>query len=301
MAPAIHSPAFEGTLVERLVAALDRDDPVPLYHQVASVLRWEIGMGRAAVGEALPPIRFLSEALGLNYQTVRRAYASLAEEGVVEPRRGSGTVVRKPPARGMWSPSPAASGDAGDPRVFVVECNLTQAASLARQVRERYDLAAIPWLLEGYGEPPPGLILGSSFHELDMRRRWPHRRGHMHAVRLELDPEAAGTIRRIVEILGLRKLMFVERDRATAESLSAELCRSLYGFSFEVVNAVAADPAGIFEGEVDAMVVYAPRVWDALPWTVQSHPRAVTLPFPFAHAALDELASHLGWTPRDDE
>ncbi|MEX2608747.1 MAG: GntR family transcriptional regulator, partial [Gemmatimonadota bacterium] len=279
------------TLVARLRDALDRDDPVPLYHQVASVLRWEIGLGRAAVGEPLPPIRWLSEAIGVNYHTVRRAYTALAEEGVAEPMRGVGTVVRGRPTRVAWrpvgapgtgpAPGPGAAGPgcAAGGRVVVVECNMTQAAALARQVACASGVVTVPWLLEGYGEPPAGLLLGTTFHELEMRRLWPQREAGIRALRLELDPEAGDVVRRIAASLGVRRVVMVERDVGTAESISAELREALAGapLAVERIASPALRPADV----PDALVVYAPRVWDGLAWRERSDPRAMTLRMPF--------------------
>lgn len=290
--------AVDGPLVDRLKRSLSRDDPVPLYHQIAMMLRWEIGAGRAAVGEPLPPIRSLAEALSVNYQTVRQAYRSLAEEGVAEPRRGLGTVVRRVPALGQRAgPAVGAGAGAGigiGRPVVVVECNMTQATDLARQVEAACGIPAIPWLLDGHGEPPDGVILGTTFHDLGMRQRWSHRTGALHALRLELDPSAPAMIRRAAGVAGTSRIVVVERDRGTGSGLAADLSAGLDGEPVEVWHGTVADSAALL-GDEAILVVYAPRVWDGLGWADRTHPRALTVPMYFPEESLAELATHYGW------
>lgn len=72
---------------------LDPDHPTPLYHQIATAIRWKIGTGILAPGELLPPLRTAAEAWDVSYHTVRRAYGELARAGHVRARRGDGTRV----------------------------------------------------------------------------------------------------------------------------------------------------------------------------------------------------------------
>ena len=53
--------------------------------------------GRWGVFERLPSERGLAEAFGVNRATVRAALRALAGRGILETRRGSGTVVRALP------------------------------------------------------------------------------------------------------------------------------------------------------------------------------------------------------------
>lgn len=52
-------------------------------------------LGRLRPGDRVPSVRRLAEMSGLNHKTVHRAYGLLAEEGLLEVRRGSGTFVRE--------------------------------------------------------------------------------------------------------------------------------------------------------------------------------------------------------------
>jgi DNA-binding transcriptional regulator YhcF (GntR family) len=72
---------------------LDADHPTPLYHQIATAIRWKIGTGALRPGALLPPMRAAAEAWRVSYHTVRRAYGQLARDGHVRTRRGDGTRV----------------------------------------------------------------------------------------------------------------------------------------------------------------------------------------------------------------
>ena len=73
----------------------DSDESV--YKQIARQIRHGIGSGELKPGSSLPPVRALASDLGLNLNTVARAYRLLEEEGFVtiESRRG---VRINPPA-----------------------------------------------------------------------------------------------------------------------------------------------------------------------------------------------------------
>lgn len=60
---------------------------------IAEELRVEIGDGRLQAGDRLPSESALAGRFGVNRHTARRAISALAEDGLVEARRGSGTFV----------------------------------------------------------------------------------------------------------------------------------------------------------------------------------------------------------------
>jgi GntR family phosphonate transport system transcriptional regulator len=64
-----------------------------VWRQIAEQLRRDIAAGLFAAGGRLPTESVLAVRFGVNRHTVRAALASLAEEGLVEARRGSGTFV----------------------------------------------------------------------------------------------------------------------------------------------------------------------------------------------------------------
>lgn len=70
------------------------DSPTPLGEQIRGEIRDAIARGEARPGESLPTVRQLAADLGVNLNTVARAYRALESEGLVTTIRGRGTVVR---------------------------------------------------------------------------------------------------------------------------------------------------------------------------------------------------------------
>jgi len=69
------------------------DSPVPLAEQIRLGIRREIASGELKPGAPLPPVRQLAGDLGVNFNTVARAYRDLEQQGLVTSLRGRGTVV----------------------------------------------------------------------------------------------------------------------------------------------------------------------------------------------------------------
>jgi len=89
------SPARLSSLpIERPVDRQSSD--VPLYVQIADSLLDRIESGRLLAGDRLPPERGLSEGLGVNRGTLRRALRVLESQGLLIRRQGSGTYVADP-------------------------------------------------------------------------------------------------------------------------------------------------------------------------------------------------------------
>lgn len=62
---------------------LDADSAVPLHHQLTEGIIRELRQGHAAAGNVIPTILTLSQQLGLNRNTVRKAYAALESSQVI--------------------------------------------------------------------------------------------------------------------------------------------------------------------------------------------------------------------------
>src|SRR5438128_7637534 len=77
---------------------LAMDDPAPVYQQLVDQLRLLVNTGELRPGARLPSARHLAANLGINRNTALRAYLVLAREGLLEGRRGGGTVVIGPSA-----------------------------------------------------------------------------------------------------------------------------------------------------------------------------------------------------------
>ena len=64
----------------------------PLYEQLARQLRWQIAMGFLTGDEALPSVHQLS-GLGINPNTIQKAYRVMEAEGLIYARPGRGNFV----------------------------------------------------------------------------------------------------------------------------------------------------------------------------------------------------------------
>lgn len=68
-------------------------DPVPIGDQILAGLRRLIAAEQLKPGDELPPVRQLAGDLGINLNTVARAYRELEQDGLVSTVRGRGTRV----------------------------------------------------------------------------------------------------------------------------------------------------------------------------------------------------------------
>ena len=75
---------------------LVKKSPIPLYHQLAELLRDRVASGELPVGSQLPSERELSEKAGISRMTARQAIACLVNDGIVTVKHGLGTFVAKP-------------------------------------------------------------------------------------------------------------------------------------------------------------------------------------------------------------
>ena len=67
----------------------------PIYKQITEQARLGVATGKLAVGDQLDSVRGLAEELVVNPNTVARAYADLAREGLIESRPGRGVFVTR--------------------------------------------------------------------------------------------------------------------------------------------------------------------------------------------------------------
>ena len=74
-------------------------DGVPIYQQILRHIKLGIAGGTIAPGDALPSRRVVSALLGVNPNTVQKAYRLLEEEGLITSRSGAKSEVCAPPDR----------------------------------------------------------------------------------------------------------------------------------------------------------------------------------------------------------
>jgi len=72
---------------------VDLESPIAVYVQIENLVRFEIASGRVGPGETLPSVRDMSNMLGVNPNTVTKAYRDLELLGMVNTRRGVGVTV----------------------------------------------------------------------------------------------------------------------------------------------------------------------------------------------------------------
>jgi GntR family transcriptional regulator len=80
---------------------LDRQSQVPFYRQIVDIVLSGVAAGVLSPGDQLPTIRDLAVKLGINPNTVVKAYSQLQLLGVLDTQQGSGVFVRPNSERAM--------------------------------------------------------------------------------------------------------------------------------------------------------------------------------------------------------
>lgn len=75
---------------------LEKRSPIPLYYQLAELIKERIRSGELQPGAQLPSERDLSEYVGVSRMTARHAIAYLVLEGTLIAQQGRGTFVAEP-------------------------------------------------------------------------------------------------------------------------------------------------------------------------------------------------------------
>ena len=75
---------------------LDKNSPIPLYHQLAEKLKREIEDGKWAINTLIPSETELCKQYEISRGTVRQAFSELIKDGLVCRNQGKGTFVAKP-------------------------------------------------------------------------------------------------------------------------------------------------------------------------------------------------------------
>ncbi|MCC6156144.1 MAG: GntR family transcriptional regulator [Candidatus Hydrogenedentes bacterium] len=68
---------------------------VAVYVQIENLVRFAVASGRLKVDDQLPSVLKLTEQLGLNPNTITKAYRDLEVMGIVYTRRGIGVYIKK--------------------------------------------------------------------------------------------------------------------------------------------------------------------------------------------------------------
>lgn len=68
---------------------------VSVYCQIENLVKFEIASGRMKEGDQLPSIKVLGDELGINFNTVAKAYRDLEVGGYLYTRRGMGCFINR--------------------------------------------------------------------------------------------------------------------------------------------------------------------------------------------------------------
>ncbi len=80
--------------------SIDHDGPVPVYRQLAAILREAIERGDYPPGRPIPSENRLAQEHDLARVTVRKAIRLLMDEGLVQGVQGRGVYVTEQPREG---------------------------------------------------------------------------------------------------------------------------------------------------------------------------------------------------------
>lgn len=74
---------------------IDKFSRVPIYEQIVSQIETHIMLGEYKPEQALPSVRALAVELGINPNTLQKAYAELERKGLCQSAPGSGRFVSR--------------------------------------------------------------------------------------------------------------------------------------------------------------------------------------------------------------
>lgn len=77
-----------------IVPEINFDSPVAVYVQIKNTIMFAIASGKLKPGDRLVPVKDLGDKLGINFNTVSKAYRELEILGLIYTRRGLGCFVK---------------------------------------------------------------------------------------------------------------------------------------------------------------------------------------------------------------
>ena len=72
---------------------LELTEDIPIYLQIIKYVKNEIAIGHIKKGDEMPSRRMLSALLGVNPNTIQKAYRFLEEEGIIQSHAGAKSYV----------------------------------------------------------------------------------------------------------------------------------------------------------------------------------------------------------------
>lgn len=213
-----------------------RGSGVALWKQIAERIEAEIIEGRLSPGARLPTEAELAERFGVNRHTLRRALATLTDQGLIEATPGRGTFVREPPLRYPIGPrtrfSEIVSAEGREPGGRVIGSKIEPATpdvAAALRIAAGEEVLRVEMVRDADGIP---ITVGSHWYVAERCRD------------LDLIAAATGSVTRALETLGLGDYRRLE-TRITARLADEEERRVLAlapGRTVLVVEAINGDP-----------------------------------------------------------
>lgn len=78
-----------------LLSAINPDSNTSVYIQLENLIRFGIASGTLQPNDQLPPARDLADRLGINMNTVSKAYRDLVVMGLLATKRGLGVFIKE--------------------------------------------------------------------------------------------------------------------------------------------------------------------------------------------------------------
>ena len=76
-----------------MLIVVDHNSRIPIYEQIKTQIIALINSGVLAPSDKLPSLRALASDLSLNFNTIKKVFALLEADGVIESRQGAGFFV----------------------------------------------------------------------------------------------------------------------------------------------------------------------------------------------------------------
>jgi GntR family galactonate operon transcriptional repressor len=154
--------------------------PTRLSEVVIGILVEEVVSGRIAPGNPLPPEPVLCKSFGVSRSVIREACKALEEKGLVQVRRGNGTIVADEDAWNLLDPLVLAATVRHDDARMVLDDLIavrvaleSDMAAQAAQRRTEEDVARLRALIdelsELLGDPERHRLVDVRFHDTLMR------------------------------------------------------------------------------------------------------------------------------------
>jgi len=260
------------TVIDALLFSLhvDKDGPTPVYHQIAEQIRRLVREGTLPPGTQLPPERVVCEHVNVSKMTLRQAYGLLEREGLIESRRGVGTVVCRPrvdkklPEMLSFSEEMAGRGQSASSRLLSFA--VTDPSFAAREflnLSEQQKVYEIQRLRMADGQPiaiervelPAAWLPNLERYNLEERSLYRVLEEH-YGIRLASCREEISAVipdRNQRKLLGIDRplaLLVIKRQSYAANASPLELSVTayrgdLYTASIEAIRSAAPPPGGV--------------------------------------------------------